>query len=105
MGKTKLKKGDVVRVIAGSHRGNQGPITWISRDKRLVSLQGIETTKHVKPSNADTEGGIKKIPAKLNLSNVAILEPKNKKQTTRIGFIFRDGKKIRVSHKTNHEIK
>lgn len=61
--------------------------------------------KHVRPSNSDTEGGIKKILAKINLSNVAILEPKNKNQTTRISYSFNDGKKIRLSRKTNHEIK
>lgn len=71
----------------------------------MVSLQGVEVVKHTKPSNTDTEGGIKKISAKLNLSNVAILEPKNKKQTTRIGYLIQDGKKLRVSRKTTHEIK
>ncbi|ATZ16170.1 large subunit ribosomal protein L24 [Entomoplasma freundtii] len=105
MAKTKLKKGDLVKVIAGAHKGEQGPITWISKDKKFVSVQGIEILKHVKPSNSEPDGGIKPIPAKMNISNVGMLDPKRKEATTRIGYEIRDGKKIRISRKTNHEFK
>ncbi|ATZ17014.1 50S ribosomal protein L24 [Williamsoniiplasma luminosum] len=105
MAKSKLKKGDLVKVLAGAHKGEQGPITWISKDRATVSVQGIEVLKHVKPSNTDTEGGIKKIPAKLNISNVGYLDPKVKNQTTRIGYEINDGKKIRVSRRSNQKLK
>lgn len=70
-----------------------------------VSIQGIEIVKHVKPSNNDTEGGIKQIPAKLNASNVAILDPKQKNATTRVGFEIKDGKKVRIARKSKHQLK
>lgn len=105
MAKSKLLKGDVVKVIAGSRKGESGPITSISKDKKFVSVQGIEVTKHVKPSQTETEGGIKKIPAKLNASNVALKDPKQKEATTRIGYSIENGKKIRIAKKSNSPVK
>jgi large subunit ribosomal protein L24 len=61
--------------------------------------------KHVKPSNDDTEGGIKPIPAKLNASNVAVLDPKSKDTVTRVGFEVKDGKKVRIARKSKHQLK
>ncbi|PPE06073.1 50S ribosomal protein L24 [Williamsoniiplasma lucivorax] len=105
MAKSKLKKGDLVKVLAGSHKGEKGPITWISKDKMTVSVQGVEVLKHVKPSNTDTEGGIKKIPAKLNISNVGYVDPKAKDKPTRIGYEIHDGKKVRVSRRSKQTLK
>lgn len=105
MAKSKIKKGDIVKIIAGSHKGEQGPVTFISKNKSSVSVQGVEITKHVKPSQTEQEGGIKKIPAKVNISNVAIIDPKDKEATTRIGYEIVDGKKQRIAKKSNQAIK
>lgn len=105
MTKSKLKKGDIVKVIAGSFKGKTGPITWLSKDKKRVSVQGLEVTKHVKPSQSDQEGGIKKIPATINISNVAMVDPKQKDTPTRIGYEIKDGVKSRVARKSKQQIK
>ncbi|WP_026389239.1 50S ribosomal protein L24 [[Acholeplasma] multilocale] len=105
MAKSKILKGDVVKIIAGSHKGELGPITFISKDKKWVSVQGVNVVKHVKPSQTDTEGGIKQIPAKINLSNVAIQDPKDKEATTKIGYEIVEGKKLRVAKKSNTRMK
>ncbi|WP_031542199.1 50S ribosomal protein L24 [Mesoplasma photuris] len=105
MKKSKILKGDVVKVIAGSHKGNIGPIIWISKDKKTVSVQGVNVLKHVKPSQTETEGGIKEIPAKIDASNVAIQDPKEKESTTRIAYTITDGKKVRIAKKSNTAIK
>ncbi|AUF83315.1 50S ribosomal protein L24 [Mesoplasma syrphidae] len=105
MTKSKILKGDVVKIIAGSHKGEVGPITHITKDKKWVSVQGINVLKHVKPSQTDTEGGIKEIPAKINISNVALQDPKTKDLTTKIGYEIVDGKKVRVARKSQQHIK
>lgn len=106
MSKTKLKKGDLIKVIAGSHKTTQGPITWISKDRTRVSIQGLEVVKHVKPNNQDSEGGIKKIPTKIDISNIGLLDVKDKTKTTRLGYsINKDGKKVRISRRSKQEIK
>lgn len=105
MAKAKLLKGDIVKVIAGSHKGVSGPITWISKDKTRVSVEGITVVKHQKPNQTDTQGGLKQIPATLHISNVAFVDPKKKDATTRIGFQVVDGKKQRVAKKSGQAIK
>ncbi|AEM68548.1 50S ribosomal protein L24 [Mycoplasma putrefaciens] len=105
MAKSKILKGDVVKIIAGSHKGELGPIIALSKDKQWVSVQGVNVKKHVKPSNQDTEGGIKEVPAKIHVSNVALQDPKNKNATTRVGFEITDGKKIRIAKKSKSQIK
>jgi large subunit ribosomal protein L24 len=103
--KSKLKKGDVVQIIAGSHLGKSGPIISISKDKTRVSVQGIMVLKHQKPTNSDTEGGIKEIPATIHISNVMFTDPKKKNTPTRIGYEIKDGIKSRVAKKSQAVIK
>jgi len=103
--KSKLKKGDVVQVIAGSHLGKSGPITAVSKDKTRVSIQGIMIVKHQKPTNSDTEGGIKQIPATINISNVMLVDPKKKGTTTKVGYEIKDGVKNRIARKSQTVIK
>ncbi|AGM25822.1 50S ribosomal protein L24 [Spiroplasma syrphidicola EA-1] len=101
MNKFKFKKGDLVKVISGKHKGVEGPIMKVLREKNRVIIKGITNTKHVKPSQDNTEGGIQQVPASVHISNVALIDPKNKKETTKIGYQVNDnGKKIRVARKS-----
>lgn len=102
--KTKILKGDVVRVTSGNHKGKQGPVTKILKIKNRVFVEGITGIKHVKPSQSD-DGGIKEIPISIHMSNVAIIDPKNKENVSRIGYKITDGKKIRVAKKSSATIK
>ena len=105
MTKTKLKKGDLVRVIAGKHKGLKAPILKINRQLGKAELEGITVFKHVKPSQQDQEGGIQKIPALINLSNVALVDPKNKDRTTKISYVYDEQKKkSRVTRKSNAKL-
>ncbi|PPE04931.1 50S ribosomal protein L24 [Entomoplasma ellychniae] len=105
MNKSKILVGDVVKVIAGSHKGEIGPVTSISKDKRTVSVQGIDVVKHVKPSQTDQEGGIKQIPANINISNIALQDPKNKERISKIGYKIENGKKIRLAKASKSPLK
>lgn len=100
--KLKLKKGDMVRIIAGKHKGKEGLITNIGRDEKnpRIFVEGITSTKHRKPTQ-DQEGGVEEIPASVHISNVALIDPKNKKTTTRIGIEKdKNGKNVRVAKKS-----
>ncbi|AOG60812.1 50S ribosomal protein L24 [Spiroplasma helicoides] len=103
--KSKIIKGDVVKVIAGSHKGKIGPVTKISKDKTRVWVEGINGIKHHKPSQTDQEGGIREIAVSVDRSNVAIQDPKNKGNASKIGYKVVDGKKIRFAKKSNADLK
>ncbi|QEH62317.1 50S ribosomal protein L24 [Spiroplasma chinense] len=105
MNKSKILKGDVVKVIAGSHKGTIGPVSKLSKDKKRVWVEGVTGTKHFKPSQTDQEGGIRVIPVSVDASNVAIQDPKNKDAGSRIGFKITDGQKVRFAKKSKADLK
>ena len=99
----KLKKGDKVVVITGVNKGKEGTITRVLDEKVIV--EGINiVTKHVKPKNNNGTGEIIKVEAPIHASNVMLIDPKTKK-ATKIKYDFdKNGKKIRVSKKSNEKI-
>ena len=100
----KLKTGDKVVVIAGKDKGKEGLITkTLSKDNKVI-VEGVNIVKkHNKPNGADG-GTITEMEAPIHASNVMIIDPKTKKPT-RIGHsINKDGKKIRVSKKSNSNL-
>ncbi|WP_338972821.1 50S ribosomal protein L24 [Spiroplasma endosymbiont of Panorpa germanica] len=105
MNKQKIIKGDVVKVIAGSHKGKQGPVLKLSKDKKRVYVEGVSAIKHFKPTQTDSEGGIREIPAAVDISNVAIIDPKNKNSFSKIGYQITDDKKIRIARKSKAPLK
>ncbi len=84
----KLKKGDKVVIIAGANKGKQGTISRISTKQERITLEGEGITKmkkHLKPSQANPDGGIMEVDKPIHVSNVMLLDPKTKKPT-RIGY-------------------
>ncbi|HRX92347.1 MAG TPA: 50S ribosomal protein L24 [Candidatus Izemoplasmatales bacterium] len=84
----KLKKGDKVVIIAGQDKGKTGTINKILTKSDRVTLEGEGLTKvkkHLKPSQIAPDGGIMDVDKPIHISNVMILDPKEKKRT-RIGF-------------------
>jgi large subunit ribosomal protein L24 len=96
----KLRVGDTVQVISGSDIGKTGEIIQILRKENKVIVEGVNmVTKHIKPSQADPEGGIVTREAPIYASKVAYYDSKAK-ETVKIGYDFVDGKKIRINKKT-----
>ena len=97
----KLRVGYTVQVIAGSDKGKTGEIIQILRKEDRVIVEGVNmVTKHIKPSQADPEGGIVTREAPIHVSNVAYYDSKAK-QAVKIGYAFdEDGKKYRINKKT-----
>lgn len=101
----KLKQGDKVVVVAGKDKGMEGSITKVLRADNKVVVEGVNiVTKHVKPNGQNDQGEITKVEAPIHASNVMIIDPKTKKGT-RIGHTTdKDGKKIRISKKSNEKL-
>ncbi|ATA89812.1 MAG: 50S ribosomal protein L24 [Capnocytophaga felis] len=102
--KLKIKTGDTVRVIAGEHKGSEGKVLRVDREKNKAIVEGVNlVSKHTKPSAQNPQGGIVKKEAFIHISNLSLIDPKSGK-TTRVGFEVRDGKKVRFSKKSNEVI-
>jgi len=104
MGKLKIKTGDTVRIVAGDHKGVEGKIVSVDREKNKAIVEGANlVSKHEKPSASNPQGGIVKKEAPLQISNLSLIDPKSG-ETTRVGFEVRDGKKVRFSKKSKEVI-
>jgi len=104
--KIKLRKGDLVKVIAGDSKGTQGKIVEvILADGRAIVEGANMVSKHTKPNAATPNGGIIKKEAPIHISNLALVDPKSGK-ATRVGRKLNDaGKLVRVAKKSGEEIK
>ena len=99
--KLKIKSGDVVRVIAGDHKGAEGKVLRVYREKNKAIVEGVNmVSKHTKPSAKNPQGGIVKKEAPLHISNLSLIDPKSKK-ATKVGIKVEGDKKVRFSKKSN----
>lgn len=101
----KIRVGDTVEVVAGNDKGKQGQVLKILSNKDRILVEGVNLmTKHVKPTQADPEGGIVNIEAPIHVSNVAYYDSKTK-APVKLGYKVtedKNGKKTkeRVIRKT-----
>ena len=99
--KLKIKTGDIVRVIAGDHKGEEGKVLKVDREKNKAIVEGVNmVSKHTKPSAKSPQGGIVKKEAPIQISNISLIDPKTK-ETTRTGIRIEGDKKVRFSKKSN----
>lgn len=99
--KLKIKSGDVVRVIAGDHKGAEGKVVRVYKEKNKAVVEGVNmVSKHTKPSAKNPQGGIVKKEAPIHISNLSLIDPKSK-ETTRVGVKTEGDKKVRFSKKSN----
>ena len=95
--KLKIKKGDRVVVIAGRDKGKEGEVIKVMPKERRVLVQGVNEVKRHQRQTQSQQGGIITKEAPLDISNVAHLDPQEKK-ATRIGYkTLKDGRKVRVA--------
>lgn len=104
--KLKVKKGDKVVVLAGSSKGAVGEVKQIIKNdpKNVkVLVEGVNVkTKHVKPTQT-SPGGIEKVEAPINISNVALVDPKTGK-ATRVSLKTVGENKVRVASASGEQI-
>ena len=99
--KLKIKSGDTVRVMAGDHKGSEGKVLRVLREKNKAIVEGVNmVSKHTKPSAKNPQGGIVKKEAPIHISNLSLIDPKTK-EATRTGVRTEGDKKVRFSKKSN----
>jgi large subunit ribosomal protein L24 len=100
----KIKKGDRVIVTTGKDKGRQGDVLKVIPDDNRAVVQGVNMVKRHERPTRTAAGGIIEKEAPLNLSNIAIVDPKDGK-ATRVGFkILEDGRKVRISKRSGEVI-
>ena len=98
----KIKRNDMVKVIAGKDIDKEGKVLSVDAKNHKVVVEGINmATKHTKPSMQNQVGGIVQEEAAIDVSNVMLL---HNGQPTRVGFKFVDGKKVRFAKSTGEVI-
>ena len=100
--KIRVKKDDLVVVIAGKDAGKRGKVLEVLRDRGRVVVQGVGFIKrHTRPNpQRNIKGGIAEREAAIHASNVMIVAPEDDKRS-RIGSkVLADGRKVRISRRT-----
>ena len=102
MATMKIKKGDMVKVIAGKEKDKEGKVIAVNKKNNTVLVEGINmVTKHTKPSMSNQQGGIVHQEGPVDISNVMYL---HNGKATRVGFKMEGDKKVRVAKSTGEVI-
>ncbi len=98
-----VKKGMLVKVVSGNHKGMEGKILNVFPKKNKVIVEGVNFRKRAsRPTQENPTGGFVEREAPLHISNVMVV---NNGIPTRVGYkVLDDGTKIRISNKTEEEI-
>jgi large subunit ribosomal protein L24 len=101
MATMKIKKGDMVKVIAGTDKGKEGKVISVDQKNGRVVVENVNMlTKHTKPSMANQNGGIIHQEGPIDISNVMYI---HKGKAVRVGFKVDGEKKVRVAKVKNSE--
>jgi large subunit ribosomal protein L24 len=94
----KIRKGDMVQVIAGDDKGRTGRVLSVDAEKMRVVVEKVNFVKrHTKAKRQGVQGGILEREAPLHISNVQLLDPKEGRGV-RVGVrVMPDGSRERVS--------
>ena len=104
--KLHIKKGDIVKVLAGDSKGSTGRVLIVYPKKNRAIVEGVnKVKKHSKPSPQNTQGGIIEKEASIHISNLAVVDSKG--NSTRIGRKLDETTKklVRYSKKSGEVIK
>ena len=93
-----VKKGDLVEIIAGDHKGATGRVLHVYPAENKVVVQGHNIAKkHVRPSRKNPQGGRIDIEQPIHISNVLPVNPKSSKGTRIRYELDSDGAKRKVA--------
>ena len=93
-----VKKGDMVEIVSGDHRGATGKVLHVYPQKGKVLVQGHNVAKkHVRPSRRNPQGGRISVEQPIDISNVLPINPKSSRGT-RVNYkVDSDGSKKRLA--------
>jgi large subunit ribosomal protein L24 len=106
----KIRRDDEVVVISGKDRGKTGRVLRVDPKKSKVFVEGLNIVKrHQRPSQvpnaqrAETVGGVIEKEGPIHISNVMLIDPKDKKPT-RVGIAREDGQRMRVTRRSQSKL-
>ena len=110
MAALKIRRDDMVRIIAGKDRGRTGRVLRVDAEKQKVYVEGANIIKrHTRPRTLrDTQraqelGGIIEKEGPIHVSNVMLIDP-DSGEPTRVGIKREGGRRVRVAKKSGKEI-
>jgi len=104
MASLKIKKGDSVIVLTGRDKGKRGEVIEVRPKENRALVRGVNVVRRHQRQTASQEGGIISKEAAIQISNLAVEDPKDGKPT-RVGFRFlEDGKKVRFAKRSGEII-
>jgi large subunit ribosomal protein L24 len=104
MASSKIKKGDAVVVLTGRDKGKRGEVIEVRPKEERALVRGINMVRRHQRQTQAQEGGIISKEGPIQLSNLAIEDPKDGKPS-RVGFkILADGKKVRIAKRSGEQI-
>lgn len=104
MAKMKIKKGDTVEVLSGKDKGRRGTVVRALPSEGKVVVEGVAVAKKAqRPTQENQAGGFVNKEMPIDVSNVALIDPKTDKPT-RVSIEVKDGKKVRVAKKSGEVI-
>ena len=108
MSKIRIKKEDLVLVIAGKYRDLKKPrrVLQVLRDADRVLVEGVQTIKrHTRPNpQRNIKGGIVEREAPIHVSNVQLVDPETKRPTRLGSATLADGRRVRVARRSGAQI-
>lgn len=100
----KIKKGDRVIVLTGRDKGAIGEVLKLNPTDNRAVVSGINKVKRHTAASNTSAGGIIEKEMSINLSNIAVVDPKDDKPT-RVGFKnLDDGRKVRFAKRSGEVI-
>jgi large subunit ribosomal protein L24 len=100
-----VKKGDIVKVLAGDDKGKQGKILFVDTKKSRATVEGVNlVSKHTKPNTKNPQGGIIKKESSIHISNLMVVSGGVATKTGR-KLDEKTNKLVRYSKKTGEVIK
>lgn len=104
MASLKIKKGDSVIVLTGRDKGKRGEVIEVRPRENRAVVRGVNVVRRHQRQTASQDGGIIAKEAAIQISNLAVEDPKDG-NPTRIGFRFlEDGKKVRFAKRSGEII-
>ena len=104
MAKVKVRKGDHVVVLTGRDKGKHGEVLKVLPSENRAIVKGVSLVRRHQRQTAAQEGGIITKEAPIEISNIALEDPKDGKPT-RVGYKFlKDGRKVRFAKRSGEVI-
>ncbi len=101
----RIRKGDIVQVIAGDDKGKSGRVLAVDEEKQRVVVEKVNFVKrHTKARRQGQQGGILEKEAPLHVSNVMLYDPKAERGTRISMRTLPDGTRERVSRATGETL-